>query len=525
MPKMLDVSVAWTDFPPTDEDRTRLKRYKRYERMFDGLHEEVFGRARAFLAGENPAEAKYLAVNICQRISKLSADMLFSEDLVFKSASDDAEARAAAESSMLAIANRSRLQPEAHASAMSGSAKGDSFVQVRFDDSPAREEDRGSYIEFVPADYVFVQLDPQNLKKVDKIAVAYIVEEEIADVAGVKTEKRTMMRTIHTWRHIRAEQWDMNATPPALLGRNDADTGYDGLLIWHVPNTRKDNDFWGLSDYSSFDDLQDELNNSVSRLGRVLDKYSDPMMAVPHGALSDDPLNETPLHRSEHSLYTDPVFIPNGGRVPLPFAPSNRYGMSAGGSKVFEGDAESLQSIPRYIEWNADLSSRLAQIDKILDLIMLVSETSPAAFGLDEGGSPESGRALRYRTRSTLAMTRRKMQYWHPVLVEAMYAALTLEYQNMSGRPKPERPNIDWPDGQPDDQRELIDNAAVLRQNSLSSQRTAVGVALQIEGKELDAEMAEIERERAANAATFGLDIPSPDDDERGVTVGEPGAE
>ena len=42
--------------------------------------------------------------------------------------------------------------------------------------------------------------------------------------------------------------------------------------------------------------------------------------------------------------------------------------------------------LPRYLVWDAQLDAAFRQIDKLLDLLMMMSEVSPAAFGLEHAG-------------------------------------------------------------------------------------------------------------------------------------------
>ncbi len=58
---------------------------------------------------------------------------------------------------------------------------------------------------------------------------------------------------------------------------------------------------------------------------------------------------------------------------------------------------------PSYITWDAHLTAAFTQFDKLLDLLFMLSETAPSAFGLDKFGVAESGRALRLRLLRTLA--------------------------------------------------------------------------------------------------------------------------
>ena len=97
---------------------------------------------------------------------------------------------------------------------------------------------------------------------------------------------------------------------------------------------------------------------------------------------------------------------------------------------------------------------RLLQIDKLLELLMMVSETSPAAFGLEKSGGAESGRALKYRLVRTLAKINRKKLYFDQALKNILYAAQVLDVTWGRGNYTPVAPSIEWKDGLPDDEFE-----------------------------------------------------------------------
>jgi hypothetical protein len=108
------------------------------------------------------------------------------------------------------------------------------------------------------------------------------------------------------------------------------------------------------------------------------------------------------------------------------------------------------------------------------------------------------------RMAGPMAKVKRKMQFWHHTLIEAMYAARVLEYRNGIG-PEPERPSITWPDGLPEDEHEQVEIATMLKSGGLSSLRTAVAKAQQIEGEALDTELEAIEEDRQKEQEQFAV--------------------
>jgi hypothetical protein len=121
---------------------------------------------------------------------------------------------------------------------------------------------------------------------------------------------------------------------------------------------------------------------------------------------------------------------------------------------------------PSYITWDAHLTAAFTQFDKILDLLFMLSETAPSAFGLDKFGVAESGRALRLRLLRTLAKINRKRLYYDTALKQALLTAQILDVTHGSSSYEPEEPTIQWADGLPEDVVEMVE---------IESQRMAAG--------------------------------------------------
>jgi hypothetical protein len=247
----------------------------------------------------------------------------------------------------------------------------------------------------------------------------------------------------------------------------------------------------------------------------VLDKYSDPLLAGPEGMMDD-----TTAADIARQITSFPEMTPEKWRTLNSALGSARYRTPMREIKVVEGDTETLKVLPRYVEWSADLTSRLAQIKQTIEFLMMQSGTNPTTLGLETTSGVESGWALSIKTAGFKAKIRRRQQNWHKALVEAMYAALTIESRVMGG-PSPEIPELVWPSGLPLNETEEIDNAIKMKSAGIASLETVVRKAqpeLSDEGV-LD-ELARIEKEKeeameafaASAAGGFGGDEGEGDD-------------
>jgi hypothetical protein len=120
---------------------------------------------------------------------------------------------------------------------------------------------------------------------------------------------------------------------------------------------------------------------------------------------------------------------------------------------------------------------------------MMMSESSPAAFGMDKQGIAESGRALRFKLLRTLAKINRKKLYFNQGLKNILYAAQVLDVEWGSAKYEPKEPQIEWADGLPEDEEQITNIHAKRVEGGIESRETAVRSVLKLEGKSLQDEM------------------------------------
>jgi hypothetical protein len=129
------------------------------------------------------------------------------------------------------------------------------------------------------------------------------------------------------------------------------------------------------------------------------------------------------------------------------------------GSKYFPYSKESVE--PNYFTWEAKLEAAFKEIDYLLKMMFLVTETSPDAFGLSENNIAESGRALKYRLMRLLSKISRKKRYYDVSIKQSLYVAQMLDSNNGASY-TPEIPTITWRDGLPDDEVETANKTETL---------------------------------------------------------------
>ena len=402
------------DWPPTQEDRDRIEKYKENKQLFEGSHDEVFKEVQRRLESQDQKVMTYLVANYCGLLSKLAADLLFGEQPEFKAQNETTDKR------LKELISQNNFYDSLYESALGNSYRGDSCYKIRYAKRSKYSEDREIIIETQNPNYFFVEQAEDNIRQIDKQIIGWDFR---VDTDNDGNEDTSFLRIeVHTPGLIEHFLYQMKGTTvqkkvdikemfPNLDYKEE--TGLDDFLIVHIPNWRSDEIFWGYSDYLDIKSLQDECNNRISQISRVLDMHADPKMKGPPEALDDD------------------------GNIEVA---GNRY-------FPFEsGGAE-----PQYITWEAKLEMAFKQIDYILKMMFLVTETSPDAFGLSENNTAESGRALKYRLMRLLSKVGRKKRYYDSAIKEALYKAQMMDNIHTSNSYEPEVPSATWRDGLPDD--------------------------------------------------------------------------
>ena len=409
----------------SQDDIYRIQGYKAYLDLFNGDHKRVFNNLQP---GE---ERTYIAVNIPRLICNVSADLLFGDPP--KYIVEDALTQEAIDR----LIEINSLHALCHESATMNAIKGDTLFKVRFGKRHNYSTDREVIIETVKPDIYFPEIDPQNIKNVISMNLAWLIKQD--NVFYLRVER-------HTPGYIYNELWlsdedytmrrqiDIQAMYPNLEPIEV--TGIDDFLVVHVPNLRVGDSHFGQSDFKSLEPLFDELNNRLSQISEILDKHAKPKLAVPEGIISSQGF----VRQDQLDL----IEVTNGGFTPT------------------------------YITWDAALTAAYEELDRIINLILMTSEISPSLLGMDNGGLGESGRALKYRLYNTLRKINKKRVYYDSALKRVMVIAEKLENVHGGYSYKVATPDIQWGTGLPDDAQDNADIAIKLYTAGLITKEKAL---------------------------------------------------
>ncbi|MBM3499007.1 MAG: phage portal protein [Armatimonadetes bacterium] len=439
----IDATAPGERWPPTAADERRLADYERNLKLFLGRHQEVFDPYR------RPDEGPYVTANILGAISRLAAHRLFGEAPKARAkggsgsevsglglrvprpteglepGTRDPRPQTAAAQRLLDFLCRSNgWQPLCHSGALGGSYRGDTVLRVRYD---AGHD--AVVIDDVPPSCFFPHLDPGAPEGFRAVSLAWVVEgsderEVMSDEFGRRAGLRTPHSSFSTARpaflreeyhepgRIENRLWKLVAVPgqtryyrrPVELSALEAtaglpevvETGLDVVPIVHIPNRRvAETGLWGQSDYADLIPLQEALNRRRTQISSILDKHSDPLLAI------------------------DESFLDEQGRVPM--------------DRIRAIPLVQDEPPPQYVTWDGKLADSRAEAEELLHTILLVAGISPESLGFGQGGFPESGLAIRLRQMLTTSTVVSKRLHWEPGLRRLLSLAMKMHVRHVSG--------------------------------------------------------------------------------------------
>lgn len=391
----------------------RLNRYHQNDQLFEGQHYLAFANLAKSTDFKNDYERlRYVIANFAGLISKVVSDMLFAEPLKIMMPDKNQQPF------MDGLVHDNGLNTLFYETALENSRRGDAVFKLRVQDSKLIWEtvNPGIYFPRLNTDNVTGNPEAHELAWVTRINGREYVRKEIHFPGRIENE---------LWEYGNHEIGSRAVWQDKFPGSPEVvDTGIDRSLVIHIPNFRDRSRYFGFDDYSDLHALMFSLNNRLTKNENILDKHSDPILAVPEGVLDENgKIKRESLHMFE--------MVPD--------------------SETGENPPK-----PEYIVWNAQLDASFKQIEKLVEFLYMFSETSPDAFGMGQGAG-ESGRALKLKLMRTIAKVNRKRIYFDRAIKEAAYVSqlLAKKYElsvmgmNMVGEAV--IPEIEWADGLPTD--------------------------------------------------------------------------
>jgi len=473
-------------FPPL-EHQDRINRYKENKLLFEGKHWELFRKYNI-----TKSSKLYVSVNLAGVIAKKSADFLIGDGVTVSAGKEDNSPEQMAFDRLKADNDLDILFYE---SALANAYRGDSFFKVRYGQEFAGQVDelfdaKRVRIETVNAEHVFPVVAKHNRNLITAYHIAIPIRVNEAE-AATKPANFILQVESHYAGKIEYSKYQLSviSTYPDgspkeykvgnILGEPEIVlTGVPVPLIVHVPNFGVDDSWEGLDDLTELRPLFDELNNRLSQIASIMDKHSNPALAVGMGILTED-IDGRPMFNVQDS-------------------------------KVFEID-KNQDIIPQYITWNGQLQEAYSEIDRIISLILTTAEIPEVALGMgDSGTSGNSGLAIKWRMNSLLTKIKRKRKYYEKALKRVFMIAQYLEDAVGYANYEFTEPKLIFTDGLPKDEMEQTN--IHLQQTGgavLMSQKTAIMRLHNLTEEQADAEIKRIKEEQDAEAERNAVANPS----------------
>lgn len=446
---------------PKQADEERLKSYDYYEKLYFGDHFDAFSLKAEDNFSQQYAKLRYVVANFPGLMSRVVADMLFSERVIFDANNKNNQDFI----SKLLIENK--LITQCYESALANSRRGDSVFKIRIAPRSTNPSDKSTIIiEEVNPNIYFPVLDP-NAPRYTPVEDVLAWTFKAGGRVYLHKETHKAGYVFHEiFRYDPDRKWIINRENPTAFGFNEVEeTKVNRSLIFHIPNVRDGSSFFGTSDYRDLTQLFFALNNRLTKTDNILDKHSDPILAVPEGVIDENgTINKKALN-------------------------------------MFEVDNQNPGfNKPEYIVWNANLDAAFKEIDKMLDLLFMFSDISPSSMGLDKGGQAESGRALKFKLIRTIAKRNRKKMYYDSALKELLKTSLQLSMAwgiqiDGSKASSDETISINWGDGIINDETEMVDNTVKRIDSGTMSKADAIAELDGLSPEEAKKKAKEIEDE------------------------------
>ena len=449
------------EWPPKGE-KSRLDRYEQNRKLWRGEHDAVYGDWWRLLR-EDQAASLELVFNWHRRLSKLWADLLLGEPPRFLADEEGDEALQEAIDRLTASEDNGYVTT-LYEVALDISRYGDGLVKITLGED-------GADIWGQPPTYWYPVVAADNLRKIDYHVLAWTFERGKQKYlwAEVHEKGRIENRVLRLEGNTIGARENLQTFFP---NRADVEvTGVDDFLVVPFPGLRATDEMYGVDDYADLDSIVQAIEVRAEQINRILDKHSDPSMYGP----------------SEYHE-TDPK--------------TGEIGVTAGGA-YFVVDEDTVP--PGYIVWDGHLEAQFGEIDKLLEQLYVISETSPAAFGQLKSGLAESGSALRRLMQAPLAKVARIAMRFDPAARRAIRVAAALERAHSRDTPEISSVQIQWQDGLPADPKESAETEATRIASGTTSRVSAIR---RLDGGTQEEAEAEYERAQEEDAAETERNTP-----------------
>lgn len=464
-------------FPP-EGHYNRIRSYKDNKRIFKGHHCDVF--KNNLIGNDRTKELLYISVNLAGIICKKSADFLFGEDLKVLAGKGE---NTPEQDTFNRFMEENHLNIMLYENALTNAYAGDSFIKIRYGQEYAGElppeiDEPRVMIESVNPEFVFPETVSWDKKKIKCFHIAVPTYDADSEQWFLNVESHFAGKIKYSQYTLSPIFYNMDNEPERFtidgVVENsffEVATGVNVPLVVHIPNLATADSWEGIDDLTEIHPLLDEINNRLSQIADILDKHSNPAMAVPSGLLGTDEDGNAQF------------------RVAV--------------DKVFEVMGKD-DVVPQYITWNGQLNEAFQELDRLVDMVLTVTEIPAVALGKgDSGTSGASGLAIKWRMNSLLAKVNRKKQYYSKGLKQIFFIAQKLEEALGIADYEITIPVLTFQDGLPKDEMEQANIMSIRSGGAKTiSQKSAIMLLNGMTEEQAEAEIERIKGEEEAQLET-----------------------
>ena len=437
----LDFLKPGSVWPPPGEMK-RLDKYRKNKLIFEGKHESVyhesFKRITRVIGNFEDVVSYSVICNFQKLISLKIADFMLGEPPKITAGEDDSKEQIALDT----IAENSDLINTCYSAAIDISRYGDGIFNIYKD-----EEGKG-VIDITQPSFYFKVVEPKNIRKVKHHILAHtykVPRPNKGFFGGYKEEyDHYLYVEIHSKGLYETVTFKLNDAENMITGIHEElkqiQTGLNDFAIVPIHNLMTSDRVYGIDDYADLDSIISEIEVRIAQISKILDKHAEPSVQGPSSALYRDSDGSWKLKMGNY----------------------------------FPRDTAEDPAV-EYITWDAQLQANFTIIEKLINILAVVSEMGSAIFDTEQKtGQAASGTALRRMMISPLAKVNRTRMRFDSAIKKAIKLASQLGGENVVDLSK-EKINIFWNDGLPSDPVEEANIMAVRTGNkSTLSQFSAI---------------------------------------------------
>jgi len=267
---------------------------------------------------------------------------------------------------------------------------------------------------------------------------------------------------------------DTNGIVKAKMEISSEATGLSFIPVIEVSNMAMLGADTGRSDYQGKEKLFEEIDNRYAQINYVINENADPFILMPPGVLD----SKGHFQRS------------NGKII----------------EKAGTGSADNDVSI---VEWDGKLTAAFDAIKSMMKQLFFTSRLSAPIVGLEsEGGSSDSGRALKWRSVNTITALGKRRLYWDNSI--KLFFKMIADVDPKTYRAlKDKDVKIGWQDGLPIDAFEKTETLVKQVGAGIKSRQTAIMQLDEVDEKTAQEEIERIDSDQKSEAENMSLSQPA----------------